>query len=61
MRQAADYDAVLLGNGMPTQELPYLLTNLRADADQGHLPVLVFASKDKNGSPDQCGETISER
>ncbi len=43
----SDYDAVFLGTGLSVQELPYLMTNLRADVDQGQVPVLVFAAKDK--------------
>src|SRR5262249_9332324 len=43
LAKSADYDAVYLGPRLTTQELPYLLTNLRADGDQGRLPVLVFA------------------
>src|SRR4029077_12310300 len=43
---SADYDAIFLGSGLALEELPYLLANLRADADQGKLPVLVFGSKD---------------
>ncbi len=41
---SADYDAVFLGSGLPLREFPYVLSNLRADADQGTLPVLVFAA-----------------
>jgi hypothetical protein len=43
LAKSADYDAVYLGPRLTAQELPYLLTNLRADSDQGRLPVLVFA------------------
>ncbi|HWY86888.1 MAG TPA: hypothetical protein VNX28_09195, partial [Gemmataceae bacterium] len=41
------YDAIFLGSALPLKELPYLLTNLQADADQGQIPILLFASKDK--------------
>ena len=40
---SADYDVVFLGSAAPPREFPYLLSNLRADADQGSLPILVFA------------------
>jgi CheY-like chemotaxis protein len=46
LAESADYEVILLGSGLPTKELPYLLTNLRADSDQGRLPVLIFTSQD---------------
>ena len=47
LSKSADYDAILLGSALSTKELPYLLTNLRADADQGRLPIMIFAQKDQ--------------
>jgi hypothetical protein len=41
---SADYDAVFLGSAAPMREFPFILSNLRADADQGNLPVMVFAA-----------------
>ena len=43
--RSSDYDALFLGPDLPMQDLSYLMTNLRADVDQGHLPILIFASK----------------
>jgi hypothetical protein len=47
LARTSDYDAVFLGTGMNLEELPFLMANLRADVDQGQLPVLIFASKEK--------------
>ena len=44
--RSADFDAILL-YAAPGLELPYILTQLRSDADQGRLPIVVFAGKDR--------------
>jgi hypothetical protein len=47
LHQSAAYDAIILNNGMPDSELPFALTQLRADQDASRLPLLVIASAAK--------------
>jgi CheY-like chemotaxis protein len=54
--QSADYDAIFLGSSLPTRDLSYLLTNLRADADQGRLPILVFVTSSEKGAVGKAAE-----
>jgi CheY-like chemotaxis protein len=47
LHASAAYDAIILNNGMPDGELPFALTQLRADQDAGELPLLLIASSAK--------------
>jgi hypothetical protein len=47
LNQAADIDVVLVDAAIPDPPLPYLLGQLRADANSGGLPVLVTAQPDQ--------------
>jgi hypothetical protein len=49
-QQSADFDVIFLAGALPQAEVPYMMTQLRADADLGGLPVLVFAPKQKQES-----------
>jgi len=47
LRKTADYEAIFMGSAVPMHELPYILANLKGDADQGQIPILLFASQNK--------------
>jgi CheY-like chemotaxis protein len=44
LHQSADYDAILLDDVVPANELPFALTQLRSDNEGGGLPLLLIAS-----------------
>jgi CheY-like chemotaxis protein len=46
LRGSADFDAILLHEGLPAAELPFALSQLRADADQGLLPVFIVPRRE---------------
>jgi CheY-like chemotaxis protein len=47
LHKSADYNAIVLDAGVPDAELPFALTELRADSDAGLLPLLVVATDNK--------------
>lgn len=46
-RNSTGFDVIVLYDGLTVAQLPFVLTQLRADADLGALPTLVIASKDR--------------
>ena len=56
LSKTADYDALVMGGNLPTKEFAYLLSNLHADVDQGKLPILIFAPKDKKDAFAQAAQ-----
>jgi DNA-binding response OmpR family regulator len=44
---STDYDLILLHQGLPEKDLPFVLSQLRSDSDQGGLPIIVLTSKDR--------------
>jgi hypothetical protein len=46
LNKSADYDLLFFHPTLPTKDLTYALTQFRADADQGRLPLLVLAKKE---------------
>jgi CheY-like chemotaxis protein len=49
LRQAADIDCILIDQAIPDPEITYLLSQLRADADLGLLPVFILVQADREG------------
>ena len=47
LRESADYDLILLHQAVPEKELPFAVAQLRADNDQGGLPIFIVAGKDR--------------
>src|SRR5262249_10805781 len=47
LARAADIDLLLIDHALPDDQLPYLISQLRADRDSGLLPVLVMAPPDQ--------------
>lgn len=47
MKQSADFDAIVLHSAFPPAEIGYALSQLRADPDQGGLPILFFVPKNR--------------
>jgi hypothetical protein len=47
MRGLSNFEAVFLHEAITPLELPYVLTQIRADADTGRLPVFLFVPKDQ--------------
>jgi CheY-like chemotaxis protein len=47
LHRSADFDAILINYTAPQSELPYLLSQLRADVDVGRLPVLLISPPDR--------------
>ncbi|HYV38478.1 MAG TPA: hypothetical protein VE988_22530 [Gemmataceae bacterium] len=43
LHKSADYDAIILNDDVPPIELPYILSQLRADHEAGRLPLLLVA------------------
>jgi CheY-like chemotaxis protein len=50
LRESADFDFILLHRGLPEKELPFVLTQIRGDLDQGALPIFIVAGKDREES-----------
>lgn len=48
-RVSTGFDVIVLHENLSVAQLPFVLTQLRADADLGALPALVIASKDREG------------
>jgi hypothetical protein len=46
LHSAADFDLIVLHQALPPDELNHVLTQFRADADHGLLPILVFPHRD---------------
>jgi CheY-like chemotaxis protein len=46
LRGSADFDGIILHQNLPLAELPSVLRQLRADADQGLLPILLIPQRD---------------
>jgi CheY-like chemotaxis protein len=47
LRASADFDFILLHRALPEKELPFALTQIRGDLDQGWLPIFIVASKER--------------
>jgi DNA-binding response OmpR family regulator len=47
LRESSDYDLILLHRGLPENDMPFALAQLRADMDQGGLPIFIIAAKDR--------------
>ena len=47
VHQTADYDAIVVDNGVSDAELPFVLSQLRADSDAGLLPLLIVAKAER--------------
>lgn len=45
--ESADFDFILLHRGLPEKELPFVLSQIRGDYDQGGLPIFIVAAKDR--------------
>jgi CheY-like chemotaxis protein len=50
LRATADYDVILIDQAVPASELPFVLSQLRADSDVGLLPVLILAAPARTAS-----------
>jgi DNA-binding response OmpR family regulator len=48
LRTSADYDLVLLGPTLALKDLPFVLAQLRGDADQGGLPIFIVSDREKD-------------
>jgi CheY-like chemotaxis protein len=46
LRGSTDYDLILLHQALPEAELPFVLSQLRGDADQGLLPIILIPHRD---------------
>src|SRR5581483_2618485 len=46
LRGSADFDLILLHQSLPLADLPHVLSQLRGDADQGQLPVVLVPHRD---------------
>lgn len=49
LHRSAEYDAILLDDAVSTGELPFVVSQLRGDADAGLLPLLVIAPPERKG------------
>jgi CheY-like chemotaxis protein len=61
LHRAADIDVILIHYTAPDAELPYFLTQLRADSEVGLLPVLLIAPTDRLRPDDKGADILARR
>jgi DNA-binding response OmpR family regulator len=48
LQESADYDVIVVHRAVPPGELPFVLSQLRGDSDQGGLPLLIVTANEKD-------------